>query len=144
MFRPEVVRPSEHRLVLRYTKLAAALRAPITKIAERWREGEEFVFDSIAGTLTYAGKPAGKVDRVVLSVFRPDKERHHYFRVKLLLPDGSKLEAVASSSEKYVTGIAEQIARFLGKHLDIEYRGGRHGHPIQSLNLSERELEDSK
>ena len=63
------------------------------------------------------------------------------FRPKVIRPSDHQL--VIRYSKRWAW-FQVAVVVLLGKHVEIEYHGVTHGHPIQSLNLTERQLEDEK
>ena len=111
----------------------------------RCGKGDEFIFDSAAGTLSHNGRIVRirNIRKVVFQTFlRSTSGRDQgIYTLRLLLDEGSKIDLAVLREEKPVAELADQVAAFLGMRMEKEYTtaGDRDG--IKSLDLTQRQLE---
>ena len=117
-------------------------------LARRCVKGNDYVFDSAAGTVSHTGSPTvlfRNIDKVIFRTYLGESNGHQHetYSVALLLADGSKIQLTILEKEKPVADLASEIADFVGKRIEKVYATvwDHHGEPIKSLDLTQRQLD---
>lgn len=127
--------------------LAAVFYRQMIELFRRCRRGDEYAFDSTAGTVTHNGKLTvhfRDIRRVLVDTFTAN-DRNTYnsnvYTLRLLLAGGSKMDLACLYDEAPVALLADAVADLLGLRLEREYRTVWDREGIKSLGLTQRQLD---
>lgn len=123
--------------------IVAALYRRAIELLRRCRRGDEWAFDSDAGTVTHNGRLTAHlrdIKKVQFESFTGDNRNAYdsnIYTLRVLLADGSNIKLACLYNERPVALLADEVAALLGMRVEKEYRSVWDRPGIQSLGLTQ-------